>query len=317
MKKHLPVNLDLPVRSYPNYVYIFGILEGDYEPWLYSNFLQLVHTETGWFDFLVPQFLHEEDLLIRHYSYLPANKTVDNKQSIINMIIEMINNDFYVTGIFNDYYVSFRPHYKQWDFDHFFMINGYDNENRLFNVVSYTKEIVLKEEKISFDDFIIACNNLISPTLELIFYKQNKTFKLEFNINKTKKYIEDFLNSINTTRLKQAGLYGIEALNSYRKFGIDKRFFSLTRIYVIYEHAKLVVNLTEYLINNKYIDDDEKILIENIKRIEKMGELLKFIRIKMDFVKSNLIFSKIIDVLNTLISLEEGHLKLLLEKLKG
>jgi len=75
--------------------------------------------------------------------------------------------------------------------------------------------------------------------------------------------------------------------------------------------------LTEYLINNKYIDDDEKILIENIKRIEKMGELLKFIRIKMDFVKSNLIFSKIIDVLNTLISLEEGHLKLLLEKLKG
>ena len=50
---------------------------------------------------------------------------------------EMLDNGHYINGSFNDYYIPRKSAYRQFDFNHDYLLLGYDDERGVFHSVGY------------------------------------------------------------------------------------------------------------------------------------------------------------------------------------
>ncbi|BBH22595.1 hypothetical protein Back11_39400 [Paenibacillus baekrokdamisoli] len=280
MKKLLPFIVP-PIRTF-NYIGCeLGITSTIEEsiPWYHMNYIQLCCPKKNLnledhklvFSSLVNPFLSR--------TYLTKSFVEDITEDPIQFIIVSLNHGYYVSTYINEYFLPNRWAYYSESFFHDILVIGYDDDEKILNVVAYNREGQFVTEKVSYDNFrdgFIFCStkdNASQSTLGLIIpRKEDFHFNILFILNQ----MEDFLNGKNDAQFKYFNIpineqdaYGkdvYEYILSYIKANTtfwDKRVFRL-----LLEHKAALLERIKFLTKMGYLNNIDDLIINSEKLVK-------------------------------------------------
>lgn len=272
MEKILKFTLDTPINAFQYLAYSSGILMADenknrYE-WLISYSLRVYHNGNNLGIYLpgeLPSLFNEVkgsayDCFERHQVDLPAVFTVNCHKELINIIKNMIDNEFYVHGFYNEYYIKNRHAYHRENLLHDYLIIGYNDIDEIFYIPGYTDQYVYEIGTVSFDSFIKAnaFNQESNGHLVINFYQVKKDFSFAFNMPLARKSVKEFIHSTDYSIYKDHNvLYGKEALRYFQKEHLDQEFRYVQNIKAYSDYVNCVVSFFEYLVENNIVKENE------------------------------------------------------------
>ena len=253
MKKILPIKTDILARAYLGSAYILGILQSvrkeDLNPWVVGDFLQLCIHQLNpnyiIFDYYVPEARYETSGLIVSKVHLASEIAFDSKQ-VMNFIKDGINHDEYVIAYLNEYYLPNKAAFQNFHFDHPVLVFGYDAHKEKVNIVGYQKSGQYGMDEVSFEDINNATQNKDGCTY--LWYLKDAGKIYEFDLDKVKKLLYDFIHSEDTSKKKEHQFWGLDACNEFlsmlsemkeQRDHLDQR-----GVYLFFEHAKICLLYT-------------------------------------------------------------------------
>ncbi|MCL2250082.1 MAG: hypothetical protein FWC13_12540 [Oscillospiraceae bacterium] len=268
MRKILDVKEPL-ISCYTAYGTLFSILPKELDPWIYSNFIQLVYNELwGTYTFEGHKFLLEDCPGFRIYK-TQRGKIEDDGKTLINMIRNAIDVDEYVYFFVDKYYISADKlyHGKQ-HFEHELLIYGYDEDVDILYVAD------------NFADGKFAFSTCPSTDVEKGFmlldgsksYTEDfRTFKILRNeypldIKKIKHDLNAFLTSQKAYYMnkEQEMIFGVEIFDNMEKQlnrrVADGRPIDVRGFHMLYEHLLLMKERVKYMMGKKHIVEDSNLL---------------------------------------------------------
>lgn len=308
MNKKLYFNYNPKIKCFLHHAYVFGMIQDNNlaEHLAINNFVQVYINDVNWFDFCTPDFFHDTDIFERKYLTLPITENVQIDKSLINIIIDMINKGYYVAGTFNEFYIPFCWHHNRWDFDHKFLLNGFDDQKKIFNLIGYYGNNLVEKE-IPFKEFLLACKNVSNEVCELIFMRPNIVSDKIIDVEKIKSNFKDFLCSKTSDDYGyNINCSGITAMNNKLESITQKQKVYIPILYLFYEHSKALMDCLKYLYINGYYFDK---YIEECQRIINMCNININLKLKGNMSGKNY-NGIIVDNLKNIINDE----KILIEK---
>ncbi|AJS57214.1 hypothetical protein [Paenibacillus sp. IHBB 10380] len=279
MKKLLPF-LVPPIRTFNYLACDLGITSTIEEaiPWYHMNYFQLCCPKTDLnledhklvFSVLRNPFLSK--------TYL-SKSFVEDITDPIQFIIVSLNHGYYVNTYINEYFLPNRHAYYSKSFLHDILIIGYDDDEKILNVVGYNREGQFVPEKVSYDDFrdaFIFCssmNNTEQRTFGLIIpEKEDFHFNVSFILNQ----MEDFLNGKNDAQFKyfdipinEQDAYGkdvYEYIISYIK--ANTTFWDIRVFRLLLEHKVALLERINFLEKMGYIKNIDELIISSEKLVK-------------------------------------------------
>ena len=253
----LPMEKSPIIKTYNTRSFPLGILQAQGDktwPWIYNKFINCVYfpyqerkfdicMEDWWF---TRSQVFSVQLLRLTPEYLSFNSI-----NIISIIQECIDNGKYIYGFLNERYIPAKPNYLKSDFNHEYLIYGYDSDKQF---IGYTSSGRYEEYSVPYADYIksIECKK----EFDICMVTPNHNFEFALNLQEIVGDIEEYLKSINTHEENKTKLYGLqcwkiflENLNQTMQEGyIDLRH---TRLFL--EHKTLMYNRLKYLSEQGYV----------------------------------------------------------------
>jgi len=187
--------------------------------WLYGKYLNCMYTPILREKFNYTRydnwFVGENATLV---SKIKFNVSTFKKLKIdlIQFVCEMLDNDNYIFGYYDEFYIPNKIAYESHHFRHDFMIYGYDNYKRKFLSIGYTINRNYEKFEFTFEQFVESIYEMQDNSLTLHFCKINKKIKFETNIKELYGELDDFLHSRNRRPLSDIGrVYGLDAEREY------------------------------------------------------------------------------------------------------
>ncbi|RGF38723.1 hypothetical protein DW050_11945, partial [Ruminococcus sp. AF42-10] len=131
------------LSTYPEYGSVFSIIPDNElsENWMYSNFVQYYVKKNN-------LFVSGEELLVYkdHVNFISTVPTLQHykisehilhmftKESLIEALIDFLDNDFYIILLLDRSYIRESRNYKKSPFVHMTLIYGYDEDNEDFYI---------------------------------------------------------------------------------------------------------------------------------------------------------------------------------------
>ncbi|WP_405130572.1 hypothetical protein MHB43_23915 [Paenibacillus sp. FSL H8-0317] len=236
-----------------------------YKPWFVSNFIQMycykdfsIHANP--INFNTGIYLNDD-----FYSFCPYLRVQNikysllkkNNVSIVQFIIEAIDDNNYVDVLLDEFYVPQGKGYKEYTYYHGNMIYGYDLQNGIFELIGYNENNVIRRSKLTFREFESAFveggregwyrEGLIS------IFKIHPYSTYDFNINIMLQQLSDYVNSIDSlyslsimqncdTRI----VHGISVYD-YLIRNISSYKDDMRPLHIIWEHKKIMLFRLKYL----------------------------------------------------------------------
>lgn len=151
--------------------------------------------------------------------YLAPQSMSYNGFDIISFNKSMLQNGCYITGIYNEYYIPGKKAYNKFNFNHDYVIFGYDDINRTFKSATYLRNKTYGYFDIAYDDYLSGViKNDISKT-NLNYYKINTDFIPRIDISSIKSKLEDYLffrRNVNCTVTNE--IFGIDVWLELAKY---------------------------------------------------------------------------------------------------
>lgn len=333
-----------PVISYQVYAYPLGALftEKSTFEWFFSDFIQLK---------CISNFIEINDLWFEYHagsvfggvSIIDYNVYTKNDiTSLLNFIIDRINEDKYIYTFVDKYYFPQYSTYMKTHFIHDALIYGYNQKE--FRIAGFNNNS-FSTFSISFDDFINAFRVTQYYSMQhfniVICFKRKQDSLVNFAtyINKAIKSLSDYLNSSDSSY--QCGLYNVfethtfNSLESYkcleeyynetvikirkvRVYGLKtneclKNYllslsggysgYDIRPLHVFYEHKKIMAIKLEYLENRFKLMSIEKQL-SKYKELSNIALTARNLMLKYDITKQEGLINNIINKIDE-IEIEE------------
>lgn len=263
MKKQfvLPYTLDVEVRMYQDKAFPLGVIKANidnYDIWLCNKLFDCVY-ENGLFD------IKDDDLwsidagmtCVQNIYVAPESLSFKG-MNLIEFNKSMLNKRHYITGTFNEFYIPGKSAYFSYDFNHDYVIFGYDDMKKVFKSAAYLQNRSYSFVDIAYEDYINAVtkNKISKANVDyfLINPAFNPTINVERIISKLKAYIYPPRNNKNANSV--AGIKVWEKLAEYVlsvEQRIDLRFgraymeyhgLTLKRIHILSEYG--YINRAEF-----------------------------------------------------------------------
>ncbi|WP_408895274.1 hypothetical protein [Paenibacillus taichungensis] len=335
-KKILPVATPL-LDSYSHYGSIFSILASDgdnYLPWLFSRFCQLIADPVKENRGLYIN-IDEPEWFPRTTSYCPlieteilSTKIFERKYSIIEAVIDAINNNFYIFMVVEHYYIPGSTSYQKSSNNHDIMIYGYDKENQLLKIADNFNG-KYKFCECTFSQFTEAYThtnkdkNRLNSKVCLFSKKKNEvvefdTMRLIDNLNS---YLTGVYPEMRSSGWQSSFIGWAKGINIYnnvkeyltllleKKTRVDKRTF-----YAIWEHKKLMVMRILYMQNNGLIKDSSSIL-EKYHEIERISYKHIMMLLKFEITSDPKLVQTIFLEIDSIISIETKLIQSILKNI--
>jgi hypothetical protein len=202
----LPFEANPPIRGYSNTAFPLSILFGkdrNCSPWFYSNFIQVVFkNDCEEFEFYTNSWWYTRDSIFKYYYIVLPKSNIKGADTFIAETIQyMLSLGFYVVGRLNEYYVPERKSYKNFNYDHDFLIYGLNTENTVYKIAGYSNTGKYITSEITIDEFINALNTSNQPDFIIHFFINNPDCEFEFDMNKVKMFLSDYLSSNDSTKI--------------------------------------------------------------------------------------------------------------------
>lgn len=206
-------------QSFDYVAFPCGIIEGSFdksELWICSNILDICFSETNLW------------VLNRESSFLDKGPLITNKDELyyydllyypekaIKQLQDIITDDWYIEGSFNEIAIPEKIDYKRRDNIHSFFIYGYDDSEQVFYAIGHTRSGQFETYDIKYDTFLESVRLNREDVSALLLTKSNDTFECFFDCEKVYQSIDNYIKSKNKyIDIKKGTLCGIDALRTY------------------------------------------------------------------------------------------------------
>ena len=266
-----------------------------YEQWVQMNYVQLFYNikdrNTVYLDYYMfprkgsdASYQYLCHFLDTEYIECQPNKCVEGIP-LCQYLKNSIFNDYYVNVCLNEYYIERRGAYKAFDYEHYNLIYGYSDKEKLFYLLGYNSNGKLE---ISTLPFKLLEKSLSGSTLVRYKYNVNNC-KYGFKLFFLKELLLEFINGSNSSRRyaglleNREGVYGIKVFDQLcnsedgRRIIIEDRRMS----FLLYEHCKLMQSRLRFLDKSGYLKPHcQAELSEKCECMVKTSEILKNLVIK-------------------------------------
>lgn len=299
----LPIYFPPPIRCHLPYSIISSIIVADMQNWNWidNNFIQI------WKENKDDERIHfypSQDFTYRDHSLLTmtdlnSNILPLNSKTIIDYIINAINNGYYIVLYLDEFYIPQTRLYSTRHKNHSQFIFGYNYKRKIFKLLNFDKKTNnLNIIDLNFSDVIYSFKIYIGeiPNLNLetnkdtdyrmilmkpLYNSLNKEmYQFPVDVSTINQQLEDFLESANSskkTNFFTGRLNGSWGLSVYKELadnilfsndGIDFRGF-----YLIYEHKIFMRHRFYKLFQLGFAENYDQELQEVVLIAEKMKML--------------------------------------------
>ena len=232
-----------------------------YDAWLCHKLINPVRwTYSGKFDMFDKDMWSVKDGLttLQSIQLNPAsysNKAID----IIQFNKFMLENNNYINGAYNEFYITGKGAYKSYDFIHDYIIFGYDDNQRVFKSAAYLPQKGYSFFDIKYDDYFDSIVNCDIDSIEIQYHSFNKNFNAAIDYEFIKTELENYLHSKKTANNEYSpDIFGIRVWQEFAEYilarsdyGIDIRFSRL-----FFEHKSIMLHRIKTIFDDLNFQDN-------------------------------------------------------------
>ena len=310
----LPFETSPYIMAYHNKAFPLGVIQGnadfDLRPWISGKFINCYfRLNSPKFDLYTLDPWGEGAGVNLSQSIRLTREMFDQLSlDILQVVKTLLDNSCYVHGSWNEKYIPVERVYGQSDRMHDYMLIGYDEEERIFYSVGYTKRGRYEEFTVTFEEYLDSLRNSQNRCIDI----NTCQFCLDgnFSFNKDNCIVEltDYLNSTTSWGEKPGRIYGINGVRALKQYieetkeGIDIRF---TRL--LMEYKALMQLRIEYLCPD---------LGDAYRPISRAAEQIYMLSIKYAMTGKKELMANILNNFDTVLQLEPAVLPQFLEAVK-
>ena len=205
MKRHgkLPFTLNVPFRAYQGEAFAAGVLKAnvaDFSTLLCDMFINCTHNHDEGNVYCLLDYdgwCVERGATSRQEMWLKPD--ILNRRSIDLMALnkEMLDNGHYINGSFNDYYIPRKSAYRQFDFNHDYLLLGYDDERGVFHSVGYLDDGKYDYFDIPYETYLESVKNISEASFFIAYRHPVETFVPVINPDVIESSLQSYLHSRN------------------------------------------------------------------------------------------------------------------------
>ncbi len=270
MKKILPIEKNPLMRAYHGPAFSFGIVEANtsYLPRLLcTQFINCVYTKNSRIQYYVFDYdLWFDELGLMEnvlYQVFPKETSVNLREKL-KEIRARLSDGYYIYGNLNQRYLSAAEEAER-DFEHDYLLYGFDDEREVFLSIGYWKGIY-RDFEISYEEFYQATLHSMHDHIDIRFFRIHHNFQMPpLDCNLIVIRLRDYLNSVipefkNSEPLKngtlKCGLAVWEQLaNDILQMANEDHFLETRYIRCFSEHKAAMQKRVEYLTSQHLLPD--------------------------------------------------------------
>ncbi len=229
---------------------------------------------------------------------------------VLDLIKKQIDDGCYVTGIFNERYIPTKDFYGLRDYDHDFLIYGY--EGQTFYLAGYVKSQRFEHYTVSEEELIQSLLNTSEPKIPLNFISVFKDKHLSYAhqkfITDLGKYLSHGATDIEDSSIKY--FYGIAAIRYLRKFFIDEVekgliYLDMRYTRTLLEHKELLLHVIKTLAD---AHDEFREFKEPAEAVWRKAQQVHLLGIKMNLSRKASIITSVSSLMKQMIDEELVYL---------
>ncbi len=303
------------IYTYNIYGSIFSMISDDPAiwPWVYNNFIQIKYV-VDWRSFYFDNhYLLFDNCPWLTHSIIPR-RMLESSTSLVNFIIECINNKSYIYLYIDRYYISKSSVFNTKHIWHELLIYGYDLDNKVFYIADNLGNGKYIKTECTFNELekgYWAIDSDVEFYHNIHLFDKHYEDGINLDTEQILLTLENYLFSKKTINMyvKEKTLYGIDTISllmehlgncSSGDLWLDTRAFHL-----FWEHKKLMVSRLEYLKRNSNLVIDDKI-IEGYESLKNSYLINRNLALKFNTTRNyDLIVPKLIHNISSALTTEK------------
>ena len=237
---------------------------------------------------------------------------------LLSMFKTFIDHGCYIQGTYNEKHIPSKQAYKVEDFNHDFLIIGYDDDN--FESVGFVADGQFRRFKIPNQNFIDAVTDTGSSRVGINFYSYNEGAIPIPNIERMLTDMDIYISTANqlddSDETKTS--YGILALKRIKDFFLNevvnngKLYVDRRYSRVLYEHEWVFTQVI-----NEFLDTNERNKYINYAKVNlERAHLVHMLGLKLSYTGNKDLIWRIVSNIEKIIEDEMKYIPELLELLK-
>lgn len=298
----LPFTIDVELRPYHNKAFPIGIAKAnmaDYDIWLCNKFINVFKTSDGAFNaYDEDSYSLSDGFVMKKTIDLPTRAYENNGIDLVELNKFMVIEEWYISGNYNEFYIKGKEPYNSHDFNHDYIIFGYDDEQKVFKSAAY-----MADGSYSFYD--IECENyyksIIGSKTERVYvnyYKVNKNYTPTLDVKSIKEKLLNYLYSRKDAQGTETKFFwGMEAWAKFVEYieniGENKLDCRYSRCYM--EHKVVMLKRIEKLLELGYLKEVE-LYEEYSKSVYVPAQTLHNLFLKYNVSQNKKVICRIIEI---------------------
>lgn len=145
-----------------------------------------------------------------------------------------------------------------------YMITGYDDSKKAFEVWLFSNQIGLFKEWIGYDELCDSLFDVPRKSLGITFWKYNENHNYKLNLNNVSIGIREYLEGLSKDKNRVCGLFAIKELSSYctkqaeLQHQLDKRFFDGFAEHKVFMNERIKFLANNNMISVSYVQASQK-----------------------------------------------------------
>ena len=256
----LPITINPPIRCYRIHAYIYNIIihqYTDFTKYIASNYLCLHNGREGvrqeyldfhiynYFDSIYNMFYDNSWFDIIQLKAMDYSSTYISEKEIKRIIIDFLNNNYYILHKVNEEYLPHSDKYARESFYNIDMTIGYDFYNDMFLLLDYQQSGHFGISKVSSEEYLKSISTVnVKNALNFIKIKPGLSF--EFDRERAIKLLDCHINSKPLFKYKayEPNIFGYDAVDRSISYMKDSGI-NLIRLRTIKEHKKIISNFMQ------------------------------------------------------------------------
>lgn len=329
----LPFELNTYVNQYLDQSFGYGIIQAnakenniDIMPWVAAKFINYSFNLARDINKFSVQIFDTNGLndgkLKQDIIELDKNEYLtNNAKPLLKFITDAIKTGHYILGQFNEKYVTQMSCYQVKDFNHTYVLYGYDNSSLTFKSAGYVKGYKYQEYDLSFYDYYNAIKYNDEDHISLRIMKFNPDQPYILNFNRLVQVFQDYYLSENHISANSPvdQVYGLEAMNYLAEYYLnlkDKHQFDIRYSIGVVKSKAFLVDVLKYLEDYLQLQELEGIL-KSAKEVASKAALVHLLGIKYNYTFDHNILEHIHSHIMSIIEIEKITFPQIISKLKA
>ena len=324
----LPLEKNPWIQAYQIRNFELGILQ-EKQPWVFCNYINCYYDKKAKdkFCYCAPLGRYGEKENVSIVQKFRFDKSIFDLEAIefLEWAKELLSNNWYIMGLFDEYYIPAKASYMKYHFRHSLLIYGYDDDKDSFYAIGYNKNRKYEPHTLTYKEYLSAISvdfdrekeayyDFCIDKIEFDAFKLNPEFNFEFDWKELYTSLCDYINSTDSRNNKKDVVFGVDCGVEFSKYisnltpkSIDIRY---SRFFM--ELKDIMVKRLEYLCSIECITEN---IVATYKEIAEMQQNIHMMFIKYSMTGNNKIIDQMTLKMNTIIEKEKEILPIIRDKI--